>query len=66
VKVENPKNGRSVRVRINDCGPLACGCSLDLSLCAAQKIGITHQGLARMKITTVEIPPGAEFDGCSL
>lgn len=47
VKVENPKNGRSVRVRINDCGPFARGRSLDLSLRAAQKIGITHQGVAR-------------------
>ena len=36
VRVENPKNGRSVIVRINDCGPFAPGRSLDLSLHAAQ------------------------------
>src|SRR6516165_4698990 len=36
VKVENPKNGRSARVRINDCGPFVRGRSLDLSLRAAQ------------------------------
>jgi rare lipoprotein A len=65
VKVENPKNGRSVRVRINDCGPFARGRSLDLSLRAAQKIGISHQGVARVKITTVKNPPGANVDRCS-
>jgi rare lipoprotein A (peptidoglycan hydrolase) len=65
VKVENPKNGRSVRVRINDCGPIVHGRSLDLSRRAAQKIGITHQGVARVKITTVKTPPDANVDHCS-
>jgi len=59
VKVENPKNRRSVRVRINDCGPFVPRRSLDLSLRAAQKIGIAHQGVARMKITAVKTPPDA-------
>ena len=49
VKVENPKNGRSVRVRINDCGPYVHGRSLDLSLGAAQKIGIARQGVAHLR-----------------
>lgn len=65
VKVENPKNGRSVRVRINDCGPLVRGRSLDLSLRAAQKIGISHQGVARVKVTTVKTPPDADVGRCS-
>jgi rare lipoprotein A len=65
VKVENPTNGRSVRVRINDCGPLVHGRSLDLSQRAARKIGITHQGVARVKITTVKTPPDANLDRCS-
>jgi rare lipoprotein A len=65
VKVENPKNGRSVRVRINDCGPFAPGRSLDLSLHAARKIGITHQGVARVNITAVKIPANADVDRCS-
>jgi rare lipoprotein A len=64
VKVENPKNGRSVKVRINDCGPFVHGRSLDLSRRAAQKIGITHQGVARVKITTVKTPPDANTDRC--
>jgi rare lipoprotein A len=65
VKVENPKNGRSVKVRINDCGPFARSRSLDLSLRAAQKIGISHQGVARVKITTVKNSPGADVSRCS-
>jgi len=65
VKVENPKNGRSVRVRINDCGPFVRGRSLDLSRRAAQTIGITHQGVARVKITTVKTLPDADIHRCS-
>jgi rare lipoprotein A len=65
VKVENPKNGRSVKVRINDCGPFVRGRSLDLSLRAAQKIDIVHQGVAHVKITTVKTPPDADVDRCN-
>ncbi len=50
VKVVNPKNGRSVKVRINDRGPFVRGRGLDLSHRAAQKIGITHDGVARVKV----------------
>ena len=64
VKVENPKNGRSVRVRINDCGPYVLGRSLDLSLRAAQTIGITRQGVTRLKVTSIKIPPDADAARC--
>lgn len=59
VKVENPRNGRFVTVRINDCGPFVRGRSLDLSKRAAQKIGIAHEGIARVKLTTLAAPPDA-------
>ena len=59
IKVENPKNGRSVTVLINDCGPLVRGRSLDLSRGAAQRIGLTQQGVARVKLITLESPPDA-------
>ena len=65
IKVENPKNGRSVRVRINDCGPFVPGRSLDISLRAAQKIGIARQGAAQVKITTLKTPPDEGTDRCS-
>jgi rare lipoprotein A len=60
ISVENPNNRRSVRVVINDCGPRAAGRSLDLSLRAAQKIGITRQGVARVKITNLKTAPRME------
>jgi rare lipoprotein A len=44
LKVTNPKNGKSVIVRINDRGPFTKGRSLDLSKAAAQKIGIISRG----------------------
>jgi hypothetical protein len=50
VRVTNPKNGKSVVVRINDRGPYVRGRSIDLSRSAAQKLGIAHKGVARVKI----------------
>src|SRR5713101_4742310 len=64
VKVENPRNGRSVRVRINDCGHYMLGRSLDLSLRAAQNIGITRQGVTRLTVTPIKTPPDADRDRC--
>jgi len=60
VKVTNPNNGKSVDVRVNDCGPYVHGRSLDLTKRAAQKIGITHEGVAHVKVTPVKIPADAE------
>jgi peptidoglycan lytic transglycosylase len=51
VKVTNPDNGHSVKVRINDRGPYKHGAKLDLSKGAAQKLGITHKGVARVKVS---------------
>ena len=57
VMVTNPTTGRSVKVRINDRGPNAHGRSLDLSKHAAQEIGITKQGVARVTVKRVESKP---------
>lgn len=46
-------NGRSVTVRVNDRGPYVPGRGLDLSLGAAQAIGLTEAGPA-----VVEVEPG--------
>jgi len=51
VLVTNPENGCSVEVRINDRGPHVRGRTLDLSKRAAQKLGITRKGVARVEIT---------------
>jgi rare lipoprotein A len=50
VVVTNPTTGRSVKVRINDRGPDIHGRSLDLSKHAAEEIGMTKKGVARVKV----------------
>ncbi len=50
LKVTNPENGKSVDVRINDRGPYIKGRSLDLSLEAAKRIGLTKQGIGIVHI----------------
>jgi rare lipoprotein A len=61
VKVTNPENGKSVKVRINDRGPFVPGRSLDLSKRAAEKIGIVHRGVAQVKVSKAPAtsPPAA-------
>jgi rare lipoprotein A len=53
VRVTNLRNGRSVKVRINDRGPVAPGRSIDLSPAAAKRIGLTETGVARVRVTRV-------------
>jgi rare lipoprotein A len=60
VVVTNLDNGRSVQVRINDCGHFKRGRELDLSKSAARKIGLTHDGTAPVKTTLVSAPSGAK------
>ena len=56
LKVTNPRNGRSVIVRINDRGPYIEGRDLDLSKGAAIELGMLRKGVARLKIE--ELAPG--------
>ncbi len=53
VRVTNPRNGRSVVVRVNDRGPFIRGRSIDLSRAAAEKIGMISRGHARVKLEIV-------------
>jgi rare lipoprotein A len=50
VEVTNLKNGRKVRVRINDRGPFRKGRIIDLSYAAAKKIGMLTRGLVRVRV----------------
>ncbi|WP_379550925.1 septal ring lytic transglycosylase RlpA family protein [Qipengyuania sp. DGS5-3] len=54
VRVTNPRNGKSVTVRINDRGPFIKGRTIDLSRGAAQRIGMIASGHARVKMELVE------------
>lgn len=53
VRVTNPRNGRSVTVRINDRGPFIKGRTIDLSRGAAKRIGMIASGHARVKLEIV-------------
>ena len=50
VRVTNPRNGRSVIVRINDRGPFIRGRVIDLSYGAARVLGIIRRGIAPVRI----------------
>ena len=51
VRVTHASTGRSVDVRINDRGPYIAGRIIDLSRAAAQVIGMTGQGIARVTVS---------------
>jgi rare lipoprotein A len=49
-RVTNLENGRTIEVRVNDRGPYIDGRVIDLSTRAAEELGMTAQGLARVEI----------------
>jgi rare lipoprotein A len=51
VRVTHATSGRSVEVRINDRGPYIAGRIIDLSKAAAGVIGMTGQGIARVRVS---------------
>ncbi len=53
VRVTHVASGRSVVVRINDRGPFKPGRVIDLSLAAAEQIGMTGQGVAHVRIDVI-------------
>ncbi len=53
VTVTNPKNGKSVDVKITDRGPFVKRFSIDLSERAAKLIGIFSKGIARVTLQYV-------------
>ncbi|MDJ0614789.1 MAG: septal ring lytic transglycosylase RlpA family protein, partial [Rhizobiaceae bacterium] len=59
-KVTNLENGASVTVRVNDRGPFSRGRIIDLSSRAAQLLGYTKKGVAKVK---VEYVGRARMDG---
>ncbi|OAQ40869.1 hypothetical protein A5893_06225 [Pedobacter psychrophilus] len=51
VKVTNLRNGKSVKVKINDRGPFVAGRIIDLSKKAAHKINMDKEGIGNVKIS---------------
>ncbi len=54
VRVTNLRNGRSVVVRINDRGPFTGGRIIDVSLGAAQQIGMISSGVAMVQLEVLK------------
>ncbi len=55
LKITNPKNNKSVVVRINDRGPYVAGRDLDLSKAAALSLGMVKRGVAKIKVEEIKI-----------
>ncbi|KAF0151209.1 MAG: rare lipoprotein A [Ignavibacteria bacterium] len=55
LQITNPRNGKSVIVRINDRGPYIEGRELDLSKGTAKTLGIIQKGVVRVKVQQVVI-----------
>ncbi len=56
VLVTNLETGKSVVVRINDCGPYVEGRIIDLSFAAAEKLGMVRKGLAKVGLKVLQYP----------
>ncbi|MBI3673308.1 MAG: septal ring lytic transglycosylase RlpA family protein [Rhizobiales bacterium] len=54
VQVTNMRTGRSVVVRINDRGPFIRGRVIDLSLGAAQVVGLNRSGVAKVQLVVLD------------
>lgn len=53
VKVTNLKNNKTTVVKITDRGPYAKGRIIDVSQAAAKELGFHKQGIAKVKIETI-------------
>lgn len=54
VRVTHLKNGKFVKVRINDRGPFVRGRIIDLSHAAAKRLGILDEGVASVEVVLVK------------
>ena len=67
LKITNPRNGKSVIVRVTDRGPFVRGRVVDLSYAAARELGTLASGVAYVKVELVrketEIPFPSESTG---
>jgi rare lipoprotein A len=54
VRVTNLATGQTVTVRVNDRGPFVGGRAIDVSSSAAKMLGMTGQGVAKVKLDVVQ------------
>ena len=58
-EIKNLKNGREVKVKINDCGPDVAGRKVDLSSRAADDLKMKHAGVVPVEVKVLKKPPDA-------
>ena len=69
VEVTNERNGRVVRVPVNDRGPFVAGRIVDLSKAAAAEIGMVGDGIAPVRLVVLAVgrnerrPAGTDDEG---
>ena len=54
LRVVNPRNGRSVTVRVNDRGPYVPGRIVDVSHSAAAELGMIGKGVTNVRLDVVQ------------
>jgi len=57
VKVTNPRNGKSVTLRVNDRGPTQADRVGDVSLAAARALGMVRSGVIEAELQVVGEAP---------
>ncbi len=57
VEVTNLKNGKQVDVRVTDRGPYIDGRIIDLSMGAAEHLGMVRDGIVKVRLQVIEPPP---------
>lgn len=58
LRVIRTDDGRSVEVRVNDCGPHKAGRIVDLSGAAAERIGLIRDGITSVRLEVVKLGKG--------
>ncbi len=58
IRVTNLRNGKSMKLRVNDRGPYVGDRILDVSRAAADHLGFTRQGLAPVRIEVLSVGDG--------
>lgn len=56
VRLVNPRNGKSVLVRINDRGPYQEGREIDVSYRVARTLDMIHAGVSQVRLELVQLP----------
>lgn len=59
VKVTNLKNGKSLKMRVNDRGPFIAGRIIDVTPRAARKLGFADQGLTECEVKVLSVGDGS-------